>query len=118
MINPKYNVDRSAADVRLGYAIDNTSVQVDAQAKKVTVAHSFSNNDRLAPTVSANGDFSVSYTRDLPGGKLTTTYAPKDSLQFRWNDGAWDTTVKAPLDGFYKANKGITVNMRRSVDVF
>jgi hypothetical protein len=114
-VNPKYDLDKASGDVRLGYSIANTSFQVDAEKKKLTVAHSFSNNDKIAPSVSASGEFSISYTRDLEGGKLTTTWAPNDVLKMQWTDGEWETTIKAPLEGYYKTNQGIKVNMKRSV---
>ena len=117
-VNPSYNLDKSTPDCRLGYSIDGTSVQVDAQGKKVTIAHCFDNNDVIAPSVSASGDFSLSYTRSLEGGKLTTTWAPNKAVQLQWADGDWQTTMKAPLDGLYKTNQGIKVSMKRTVGVF
>lgn len=117
-VNPSYNLDKSTPDCRLGYSIDGTSVQVDAQGKKMTIAHCFDNNDVIAPSVSASGDFSLSYTRSLEGGKLTTTWAPNKAVQLQWADGDWQTTMKAPLDGLYKTNQGIKVSMKRTVGVF
>jgi hypothetical protein len=114
-VNPKYDLDRASGDVRLVYSIDNTSFQVDAEKKKLTVAHSFPNKDEISPSVSASGEFSISYTRDLERGKLTTTWAPNDALKMQWTDGEWETTIKAPLEGYYKTSQGFKVNMKRSV---
>jgi hypothetical protein len=116
-INPKYDLGKSTGDIRVGYAIDNTSFQVDAEQRKLTVSHSFTDKDKVTPSVSANGDFSVSYSRDLENGKgrLTTTWTPKDSVKLQWSDGEWETTFRAPLEGYYKANQGIKINMKRTV---
>jgi hypothetical protein len=114
MVNPKYDVASASGDVRVGYTLDNTSVQVDAQSKTLTVAHTFGDN-QISPTVSANGDFSIAYSRDLDNGRLTTTWAPDDAIKMQWSDGEWETTFKAPLDGLYKTNQGIKINMKRSV---
>ena len=116
-INPKYNVQTSSPDVTFGFSLDNTSFQVDAEKRRLTVAHSFTNQDTISPAVTASGDFSLSYTRDLDSGKLTTTYASNDSIKVMWSDGEVVTTFKAPLEGFYTMNQGLKVNIRRSLKV-
>jgi hypothetical protein len=116
-VSPKYDLGKSAPDASVAYSIENTSVQIDAGKKKLTVAHTFGNNDKVVPSVSASGDFSLSYSRDLEGGRLTTTWAPDDSVTLQWSDGEWATTFKAPLEGLYKTNGGIKVNMKRTVGI-
>lgn len=116
-VNPLYNLKSSTGDVRLGYSFDNTNFMVDAEQRKLTVSHSFG-KDTVTPSVSASGDFSLSYSRNMPSGKLTTSWAPNDALSVIWTDGEWQTTIKAPIEGYYNANKGIKVNMKRTVGVF
>jgi hypothetical protein len=90
---------------------------VDAQKKKLTVAHSFNNGNKIVPTVTAGGDFSLSYSRDLADGTITTTWTPDDSIKIQWSDGGWDATIVAPLEGYYKTTSGMKVTMKRSIDV-
>jgi hypothetical protein len=116
-INPKYDIQSSTPDVKVGYAFDNTNFQIDAQSKKLTVAHSFANNQKISPSVNAAGDFSISYARDVDNGRLTTTWTPNDSVKLQWSDGEWETTVRAPIEGYYKPNAGVKVNMKRKLDV-
>ena len=73
--------------------------------------------NKISPTITAGGDFSLSYTRDVADGKLTTTWTPDDSIKLQWSDGGWDATIVAPLEGYYNTVGGIKVNMKRTVDV-
>ncbi|CAJ1961899.1 unnamed protein product [Cylindrotheca closterium] len=114
-VNPSYNVPSSAVGAKIGYSLDNTSVQVDSTAKKITVAHCFG-KDTVTPSVTTGGDFSLSYSRTLPEGTVTTSWTPDDSIGVTWDDGEWQTTFKAPLDGLVNVNQGIKVNMRRTID--
>lgn len=114
-VNPSYTVPSSTVGAKLGYSLDNTSVQVDSLSKKITVSHSFG-KDTVSPSVTTSGDFSLSYSRALPQGTLTTSWTPDESIGVTWNDGEWQTTFKAPIDGFASANQGIKVNMKRTVD--
>jgi hypothetical protein len=116
-ITPKYDLQSSTPDVMVGYAYEKTNFQIDAQSKKLTVAHSFANNQNISPSVNAAGDFSLSYSRDVDNGRLTTTWTPNDSVKLKWSDGEWETTVRAPIEGYYKPNAGVKVNMKRKVDV-
>lgn len=115
---PNYHVAKRQGDVRLGYAIGPTAVQVEAQSKRLTVSHAITDKDKIIPSVTAAGDVALSYSRDLEGGRITTTWIPNDSVQLKWNDDVYETTIKAPLEGYYKANQGLKVNMKRTVDMF
>lgn len=116
--NPKYDLNTKVPDVSVGYAVGTTSFKVDAEQKKLTIAHTFGdNNNKISPTITAAGDFSLSYSRGVHGGKLTTTYTPDQSIKVTWNDGGWDATILAPLDGYYNTNSGIKIYVQRNVDV-
>ena len=115
-LNPSYSLSKGAPDAVVGYSYRHTSFKVDAQKKQLTVAHSF-NGNKISPTVSAGGDFSLSYSRDVADGKLTTTWTPDDSIKVQWSDGGWDATVVAPLEGYYNTNGGIKISMKRNIDV-
>lgn len=116
-LNPKYDLNKKVPDVTVGYSVGATSFKVDADEKRLTVAHTFAGSNTITPTITAGGDFSLSYARDLQGGKLTTTWTPDDSIKVTWNDGAWSATVTAPLEGYYQASGGIKVNMRGNIGV-
>lgn len=116
-MTPKYDLDTSTPDARIGYAMDGTSIQLDAQSKKLTVAHSFTDKDTISPSINLAGDVTLSYSRSLDRGKITTTYTPNDSVKLQWSDGVYETTIKAPLDGYYKTSSGIKVNMKRTVSM-
>lgn len=115
-LNPSYDLNKRAPDAVVGYSYGPTSFKVDAQKKQLTVTHGF-NGNQISPTVSAGGDFSLSYSRELADGKLTTTWAPDDSIKVQWTDGAWHATLVAPLEGYYNANGGLKVSMKRNIDV-
>jgi len=114
-VNPKYDFGEAKLDARVGYAYQNTYVQIEADKRQLTVAQALSNRDKITPTVNADGDFSVAYTRVLDDGKLTTTWTPNDSIKLELSDGVWETTIRAPLEGYHKVSQGIKVNMKRSV---
>jgi len=114
-LNPKYDFGEAKVDARVGYAYQNTYLQIDADKRQLTIAQALSNRDKITPTVNADGDFSVAYTRVLDDGKLTTTWTPNDSIKLEWSDGVWETTIRAPLEGYHKVSQGIKVNMKRSV---
>lgn len=117
-LNPKYDVGKNIPDVSVGYAMGDTSFKVDAEQRKLTVAHTFAGGNKVVPTVTAAGDFSLSYSRPLlEGGRLTTTWTPDDSVKVQWTDGGWDASVVAPLDGYFQTNNGIKVSMKRSVSI-
>lgn len=118
-LNPSFNLATSSPDAVVGYSYGPTSMKIDAQKKQLTLSHSFAKNT-ITPTVSAGGDFSLSYSRTLAeaGGKLTTTWKPDDSIKVQWSDGSgWDATLVAPLEGYYNTNGGIKVSMKRNIDV-
>lgn len=115
-LTPKYKIGGDA-DLSVGYAIDNTSVKVDTAGKTVTVAHSFNGVDTISPAVNMAGDVSLSYTRKLDKGQVKTTYTPNESVMVQWSDGVYETTFKAPIDGYYKTNGGIKINMKRTVEL-
>lgn len=117
-VAPKYKVGAGNGDLSVGYAMDNTAIKVDTAGKKLTLAQSFNDGtDILSPTVNMAGDVSLSYTRKLDKGQLKTTYTPDDSVMVQWNDGVYETTFKASLDGYYKTNSGIKINMKRTVEL-
>jgi len=113
-VNPKYDFGEAKLDARVGYAYQSTYLQIDADKRQLTVAQALSSRDRITPTVNADGDFSVAYTRILDDGKLTTTWTPNDSIKLEWSDGVWETTIRAPLEGYQKVSKGIKINIKRS----
>lgn len=100
-VTPKYNVDPGQGDLSVGYAMDGTFIKVDAQEKQLTIAHAFTNKDTITPTINLAGDVSLSYSRSSDQGRITTTYTPNDFVQLKWSDGVYETTIKAPLDGYY-----------------
>ena len=118
-LTPKYDLGSAQGDLRLGYAMDGTAIQLDAQSRKLTVAHSFSDRDTIVPSVNLAGDVTLAYSRNLgAGGQVTATYTPDDSVKLQWSDGVYETTIKAPLDGYYSpSSQGIKVNMKRTVGV-
>jgi hypothetical protein len=117
MLNPSYSIANQSADAVVGYTYGPTSMKVDAQKKQLSVTHSFAQNT-ISPTVSAGGDFSLSYSRTLDDyGKVTTTWKPDDSIKVQWNYDGWDATVVAPLEGYYNTNGGVKVSMKRNIDV-
>jgi len=114
-LNPKYDFSSNKADVRVGYTFQNTFLQIDSEKRELTLALAWSDRDTITPTVDADGDFSVAYSRLLDDGKLTATWTPDDAIKLEWTDGVWETAIRAPIEGYAKATQGIKVSLKRSV---
>jgi hypothetical protein len=118
-LTPTYNFGSSKGDITLGYGIDNTAFQLDVEKRKLTVSHSFLETNQITPSITADGAVSLAYSRSLEsGGKITTTWTPNDSVKVQWSEGGWDTTVHAPMAGYYNVNSdAIKVTSKRSISM-
>jgi hypothetical protein len=118
--NGDTNVELTAAadnqEVVVNHRMDNTSIKLTASAdnQEVTISQQIDDNNRVAPTVSRNGDFSVEWERTLSDdSSLTATLRPNDSLDVEWKDADWTANVNMPIDG---ANiNGANVSIKRDV---
>jgi hypothetical protein len=137
-VNPRYNIADEQADVVINWANDNTNAELTASAdnqevvvnhrmaktsvkltasvdnQEVTISQQIDDNNRVAPTVSRNGDISVEWERTLSDdSSLTATLRPNDSLDVEWRDADWTANVNMPMDG---ANiNGANVSIKRDV---
>lgn len=117
-VKPRYNLESNAADLEVGYLKDGNEIIIDPRSKKVTFSKSFENGKIITPTVDANGDFSLEYSFGLEsGGRMTTTWTPDDSVSMIWHEGEWQTTVRAPIQGYFRPTSGVKVMMKRKLDM-
>lgn len=100
-VEPGYNLNAEKANVKVVYGIDGTAVVVNADAttQMVTVLQQLGDNNRIAPSITSDGDVTLEYRRAIQTGSLTATLKPKDSVNLRWADGKWMVNVNAPIEG-------------------
>jgi len=115
-VTPRYDVDSGATDVVVSYVKDDTSVEITASQtdQSITISKQVDDENRVAPTIGSNGEFSVEWERDLgDDNTLTTTVTPNESVDVEWTDGAWVASVNMPLDG--NSISGANVSIKRDV---
>jgi len=88
-VTPRYNVDSGDTDVVVSYVKDDTSIEVTASqdAQTITVSKQVDEDNRVAPTLGSNGEFSVEWESSLgDDNSLTTTLTPNESVDVEWKD--------------------------------
>jgi len=101
-VNPRYDVGSGDADVVVSYNKDDTSIEVTASAdeQSVTISKQIDDDNRVAPTISSDGAFSVEWEKALSDGNtLTTTVTPNESIDIEWKDADWTASINMPVDG-------------------
>jgi len=137
-LTPRVNLDDDEKDVVIGYSNDNTDVKLtasmdsqeveikhragntdvklvaSADSQELTLSQKLDDDNRIAPTISSNGDISVEWERSLgDDSSLTATLKPNDSLDVEWKDDAWTANVNMPIDGVNV--NGANVSIKRDV---
>merc|ERR1712232_1193180 len=85
-----------------------------ADEQSLTISKQIDAENRVAPTLSSGGSFSVEYERSLGGGNsLTTTVSPNESIDMEWKDSEWTASISMPVDG--TEIKGTNVSVKRDV---
>ena len=105
-VQPGYNIRAEQPDIKVAYAVSGAAVVVDANAgrQKLTVVKALGDKNRIAPSITSDGDVALQYSRAIRDGTLTATMQPKSSLNLSWSEGKWNVNLNAPL-------KGTSVNM-------
>jgi len=115
-VTPRYDIDSGETDVVVSYDKDDTFVEVTASqdSQSITISKQIDDDNRVAPTIGSNGDFSVEWDRALgDGNTLTTTLTPNESVDVEWKDDAWTASFNMPLDG--TSITGVTASIKRNV---
>jgi hypothetical protein len=115
-VNPRFNLENDERDVVVNWSNDGTSVKLTASVddQEVTVSRQIDDNNRIAPTVNRNGQFSVEWERRLgDDSRLTANLKPNDSLDVEWKDDAWTASVNMPIEG--TNINGANVSIKRDV---
>lgn len=106
MINPSYDMKCSKGECQIGYSSSDSStgitVKTGSEETKLTVSQKVTNTNRVSPSITSDGKFSLQWQKYLSssGDSVTTTIAPSDSISLKWNDGPWTANFKTPLSGF------------------
>lgn len=133
-VTVKYNVEASETDVIVNYETEDTNVElnasVDSQSIKVqkqagstnigftgsrdeqsvTISEQIDANNRIAPTITSNGDITLEWERNLGNdNSLTTTVKPNESVGLEWKDAAWTANLDFPLRGTTVTGASISV---------
>ena len=116
-IKPKYDAVSSKADLLVGYQSKDTAVTVQASSnvKKLTVSQQITESDRIAPSITSAGKFSLEWQRQLSGSggdAVTTTISPNDSIQVKWQDGPWTAKIQAPFKGLEVGDVGVIISRK------
>jgi hypothetical protein len=123
---PRYNFQSRRADVRVAYTMDDSMVTLDASREKqtMTLTRRVNDNDVFINKVSTDREVEIEYRHSLGGyyygggGTLSARYKRDDSLTVQWEDGPWQASISAPMDGLYTfSDAGVKVNIRRSIDL-
>jgi hypothetical protein len=124
---PRYNVQSRRGDVRVIYTMEDAMVTLDASREKqtVTLTRRVNYNDVFVNKVSTDREVEIEYRHSLGGyyggsgaGTLSALYKRDDSLTVKWEDGPWQASIKAPMDGLYTfSDGGVKVNIRRNIDL-
>mmetsp|Transcript_46770 Transcript_46770/g.141679 ORF Transcript_46770/g.141679 Transcript_46770/m.141679 type:complete len:247 (-) Transcript_46770:81-821(-) len=117
-INPRYDVQSSSADVVLSYESEKNGAKLVASMddQTLTVSRQVTDDDTIAPSISSSGDVSLQWKRSLDAGQITTTLKPSDSVNVKWEDGAWTANIEAPMDGM--SVEDMNVSVKRKIDFF
>lgn len=116
-VTPRFTLESDARDVVITYAKDKTDLTLTASVnhQEITIPQQLDTNNRIAPTISNDGDISVEWERRLSdSSSLTANLKPNDSLDVEWKDAAWTANVNMPIDGTNV--KGVNVGIRRDVE--
>merc|ERR1712072_786851 len=105
-------------DVTIGYDAGKTNVEVVASKDEqtITVSQQVDADNRVAPSFALkSGKMSVEWERNLGNdNSLTATLKPNDSIDMKWDDGAWEASINMPIDG--NSISGANVSVKRDVN--
>lgn len=114
--NVEVTASRDNQQVVIDHQMDKTNIKLTASAdnQEITVSQQLDDNNRIAPTINRNGDFSVEWERSLgDDSSLTAKLKPNDSLNVEWKDNDWTANVDMGLDG--TSISGANVHIKRDV---
>ena len=137
-VNPRYNLDTEEGDVVINYDAGDTNVELtasasaqsvkiehqagdtnfevnaSADAQSVTISQKLDDDNRIAPTITSNGDISVEWERNLgDDNSLSATIKPNDAIDLEWKDSDWTANINLPIDG--TTITGANVGIKRDV---
>lgn len=114
-VTPRYSVASGDADVVLSYSKDENVIEVTASESEqsITISRQIDDENRIAPTLTSAGGFSVEWEKSLDNGSLTTTLTPNEGINLEWSDSSWTANIDLPLDG--TDITGANVSVKRDV---
>ena len=117
-VSPTFDVASKDVDVTIGYDAGKTNVEVVASKDEqtITVSQQVDADNRVAPSFALkSGKMSVEWERNLGNdNSLTATLKPNDSIDMKWDDGAWEASINMPIDG--NSISGANVSVKRDVN--
>ena len=117
-VTPTLDVASKDVDVTIGYDAGKTNVEVVASKDEqtITVSQQVDADNRVAPSFALkSGKMSVEWERNLGNdNSLTATLKPNDSIDMKWDDGAWEASINMPIDG--NSISGANVSVKRDVN--
>merc|ERR1712072_431249 len=82
----------------------------------ITASQQVDADNRVAPSFALkSGKMSVEWERNLGNdNSLTATLKPNDSIDMKWDGGAWEASINMPIDG--NSISGANVSVKRDVN--
>jgi hypothetical protein len=111
-VTPRVDLENDERDVVLNYGNDKTSFKLtaSADAQELTVSQQIDENNRLAPTLSSQGDISLEWERRLSDdSSLTANLRPNESLDVEWKDAAWTANINMPITGSSLSGANVSI---------
>lgn len=119
---PQYHLSDRRGDLKIAYTFEDesTTIELDTSTSspnRLSVIQKISDEndaDQISPSFTTEGDVELEYRKQLGKGILTTRFKPNKFLHVRWEEGPWEASLQAPMEGvhFTEAPK---LNLRRSM---
>jgi hypothetical protein len=115
-VNPRFNIKSTTGDVKLGYEMDKTAFGVTAlgDATQLTVSRKIGDNTVVMPSITTDGDFSLSVKQSTDIGAITGTFKANDSINLQLATDTYVANMVAPIEG-YRYN-GVKLSVKKSLD--
>lgn len=119
-VTPQLNVlSPRSSDVLIKFKEGKMDVGLKASlsSQKVRLSRQIDDYNRVAPTISSGGAFSLEWERvfggKYEGSSVVTTLTPGEAIDVVLKEGEWRASINMPLEG--TSIKGANINIKREL---
>ena len=114
-ISPRFDVQSKEATVVTSYEKDGTGIKVEASkdSQTINLSRQLDEENRIAPTISSNGDISIEWEHKVDDCTVTTTFKPEESISMAWEEKGWKTNISMDLEETDISN--VRVSMKKDL---